>query len=173
MAFLIVSGSPRLVHHVGVEVLDEAEAIAAQFQAVGAHAHAVFADVEGVLAVLRRGRVAVGHDHLRERGAIENRALLAAIVVPQVVQRQPFAGVEADDEAPVLPLHPIAIDREARPLGLRDVERLDVGALVRHAVGGVVRPVAAAAASGRIPRRESPSSALRSTTGRSPSIGRT
>ena len=126
MAFLIVSGSPRLVAQVGVEVVDQAEAVAAQLQAVGAHAHAVLADVEGVLAPLRRAGVAVGDDHLGERGAVEDRAVLAVVVVAEVVQRQPFAGVEADDEAPVLPAHLVAVDLEARPLGLRDLERLDV-----------------------------------------------
>ena len=63
------------VAQVGVEIVDQAEAVAAQLQAVGAHAHAVFADVEGVLAALGRARIAVGDDHFRQRGAIEDRAI--------------------------------------------------------------------------------------------------
>src|SRR5581483_1113335 len=44
---------------VAVEVLDQAEAIAAQLQAVGAVAQAVLAGIEGVLARLLLGGVAV------------------------------------------------------------------------------------------------------------------
>src|SRR5207248_793590 len=52
--------------------------------------------------------------------------------------RQAFAGIEADDEAPLLPAHLIAIHSEAGPFRLRDVDGLDVLALVVDAVGGVV-----------------------------------
>jgi hypothetical protein len=64
------------------------------------------------------------------------------------MERQPLAGVEADDEAPFLPAHLVAVDLEARPLRLGDLQRLDVGAEIGTRVGGVVpllrrqRPVA-------------------------------
>ena len=76
----------------GVEILDVAQAIAAQFQAVGAHAHAVFADVEGVLADLRRAGIAVGNDHLGQRGPVENRAIAPVVAIADVMQRQALAG---------------------------------------------------------------------------------
>ena len=50
-----------------VEILDDAETIAAEFQAVGAIAQAILTRVEGVLAGLLRGGIAVGNDHLGER----------------------------------------------------------------------------------------------------------
>src|SRR5262245_16430238 len=64
------------------------------------------------------------------------------------MQREPFPRVEADDQAPVLPLHLIAIDVETRPVRLGDLERLDSLAKLLHPVGGIVarrlwqRPVA-------------------------------
>ena len=125
-------------NHMGIEILNQPQAVAAQLQTVGARAHAVLADVEGVLAPLRRRRIAVGNDHLGQRGAIENGALLALIVVAQIVQRQSFTGIEADDEVPVLPANAVAVHTEARPFRLRDVERLDVLAEVLYPVSGIV-----------------------------------
>ncbi len=139
MAFLMVKRFAAAVAEVGVEVADQAEAIAAEFEAVGAHAHAVLADVEGVLAALGGAGVAVGNDHLGERGAVEDGAFAAVVVVAEVVQRQSLAGVEADDEAPLLPGDLIAVDLEARSLGLDDLQRLDVLARCGNPVGGVVR----------------------------------
>src|SRR5262245_23684343 len=101
-----------------------AEAVATELQAVGAHAHAVRADIEGVLAYLRRARVAVGYHHCRQGSAIENGSIPSAVGIANVVDRQPLAGVEADDQAPVLPFHLVAVDLEARPLGLGDLEWL-------------------------------------------------
>ncbi len=126
------------VGHVRVKVLNVAEAVAAEAEAVGAHAHAVFADVEGVLADLLRLRVAVGDDHLGERGAVEDGPLFALIGVANVVEGEAFAGVEADDDIPLLPGDTVAVHGEAGAFGLGDDERLDVGALVWNSVGGVV-----------------------------------
>ena len=172
MAFLIVSGSPRLVHQVGVEVVDQAEAVAAELQAVGAHAHAVLADVEGVLAPLRRAGVAVGHDHFGERGAIEDRAVAAVVAVAEVVQRQPFAGVEADRRSSSSASAPgCPFTSKLGPSGCVISSGLMSRALIRDAVGGVV---ACLGGSGQWPYSSTRITfiVLRSTTGRSPSIGR-
>src|SRR5262249_32524021 len=57
---------------VAVEILDQAQAIAAQLPAVGAHAKAIFSRVNGILARLLRRGVTVGNHHFREGGAIED-----------------------------------------------------------------------------------------------------
>ena len=48
---------------VGIEIVDEPQAVAPEFKAIGAHAHTVFADIEGILAKLRCRRIAIGNDH--------------------------------------------------------------------------------------------------------------
>src|SRR5262249_25901483 len=121
-----------------VEILDQAEAIAAQLQAVGAVAEAVLAGVEGILAPLLRRRVAVGYNHLGQGDAIEDGTLAAVVLVTKVVEHEAFAGVETDDEAPLLPFHAVAIDFEAGPLRLVDLKRLDVIARLGDPVGGIV-----------------------------------
>ena len=123
---------------VRVEIADQPQAIAAQLEAVGAHPHPVFTDVEGVLAALRLSWVAIGHHHLRQRRPIEDGAVFVAIAVAEVVERQPLAGIEPDHELPILPSDLIALDGKARALRLGDLQRLDVAALVGDAIGGVV-----------------------------------
>ena len=124
-----------------VEVDDLAEAVAAARERRGGDADAVLAAVEGVLPVVARARVAVGHDHLRERGAIEDRALPAAVLVGDLVEHEALAGREADVHAPALPRQHAAVEREARPLGLRDLER----ARCRRAAARAARDVEVAA----------------------------
>src|SRR5262249_58955157 len=105
---------------------DEAEAVAPQLQAVRAIAEAVLARVEGVLAGLLRGRVAVGDHHLGEGRPVEHRAIPAAVAVAEVVQGQPLAGVEPDDPAPVLPPNLVAVHRETGAPRLRACQRTAV-----------------------------------------------
>ncbi len=121
-----------------VEILDESKAITTQFKAVRAHPKTIFAGIEGVLAGLLRGRVAVGNHHLREGGAIEHRAILALVLIAEMVQRQSLAGIEANDKTPLLPLYLVAVHREAGAFRLIDLQRLDVLAEVCDAVRGVI-----------------------------------
>src|SRR3954469_23102920 len=57
------------------------------------------------------------------------------------MQRQPFAGVETNDETPLLPTNLIALDLEAWAGRLRNLQWLNVGPLIRHAIGGIVAGV--------------------------------
>ena len=74
MAFLTACGLAVLVDEHRVEVVDLAEAVAAERQRVDQRAEVVLAAVEGVLADVRRRRIAVRHDHLRHRRAMQDRA---------------------------------------------------------------------------------------------------
>ena len=72
----------------GVEVADRAEAVAAERQRVGQHADAVLADIEGVLAEVPAAGIAVGHDHLGQRRAMQHRPQPAAVLVADGMQHQ-------------------------------------------------------------------------------------
>ena len=98
---------------------------------------APLAGVEGALPRVHRAGVPVGHDHLAHRGPVEERAHPAAVLVADVVEDQALERVHADPQRPLLPAHEVALDREARALGLGDLERLEVGAQ-RPVVLGVV-----------------------------------
>ncbi len=54
------------------------------------------------------------------------------------MQRQTLAGGKTDHQRPVLPANRIALDLEARPLGLDDLQGLDAGALRRDALGRII-----------------------------------
>ena len=71
------------------------------------------------------GRVGVGHDHLGDARAIDDRTFALAVAIADLVQHEAFARGEADAERPVLPLDLPAIDREARAILLHDIERLE------------------------------------------------
>ena len=120
--------------HPAVEILDRAKAVAAELQRVGELAEPVFADVEDVLAGVRRMRRAIGHRHLGDRGAVADRTP----GVGDVVQRQPLAGVEADHHRPVVPVDPPPRHREGDAVRLGDVDRLEVVARGLVRVGRVV-----------------------------------
>ena len=66
--------------------------------------------------------VPVRHRHLHQRGPVQH----GAPAVRHVVQHEALAVVEAHAEAPALPRDDVARHREARPLGLQDVEGLEV-----------------------------------------------
>ncbi len=110
-----------------VEIVDVAQAVAAEAQRIEQRADAVFADVEGVAAEAAAPRVAVGHDHFGERGTAHDRAQPVAVVIADVMEDQPLADIEADAKLPLLPAYQMAFDSEARALGLPHLERLEVG----------------------------------------------
>src|SRR5262249_38657797 len=74
-------GFPMPIMRKGVEIVDVTEAVAAKRQGIEILADAVFPGVEGVLAVVAAGRVAIGHHHLGERGSVHDGADAAAILV--------------------------------------------------------------------------------------------
>src|SRR3989454_8734972 len=86
-----------------VEVADLAEAVTAEHEAVGEHAHAVLALVERVLPPMGGRGVAVWNDHLGPRRAVQDRPDAAAVLVPDGVQDEALARGEADSEPPFLP----------------------------------------------------------------------
>ena len=109
-----------------VEVLDHAKAVAAELERVDAATDAEVAEVEGALPEVRRVGVAVGHDHLRERRAVDDRPDGRRRSSHSIVCRtRPSRGVERPAEPPVLPADLVAVDGEARPVRLGD---LDAGA---------------------------------------------
>ena len=114
IAFGIVHRLARGVGDDGVEVDDLAQAVAAARERRGGDADAVLAAVEGVLPVVARARIAVGHDHLGERRAVEDRAQPAAVVVGEPVEHEALARREADVHLPALPRQHAAVEREAR-----------------------------------------------------------
>lgn len=116
-----------------VAIYDAADAVATETKTVGAHPHAVLADIEGVLPRLRGPRISVRHHHLGERSTIKDGALAPAVGVAQMMYRQAFARVEPDHKFPVLPAELIAVEAKARTLRLNDFERLDIGSLMRDA----------------------------------------
>ena len=127
-----------------VEVVDDAEAVAAELQRVGHAAEAPLAGVERVLPAVHRAGVAVGHDHLARptRGGAPAGPGRSSWYCDGV-QHEALVRVEADAERPALPADVVAVDVEARAVGLHDLQRLevvahrpDVGGEVRTPVGG-------------------------------------
>ena len=122
-----VLDDPRLTGiagHGGVQVCDLAEAVAAELQRVGPLGEQELARVEVGLPVAEP-RIPVRHDHLRDRRPVDHRPFAK----PDLVQDQPFAGVEADPQRPVLPAQQIPLQREARPLRLGDLDGPQRGAV--------------------------------------------
>ena len=107
----------------GVEVVDLAEAVAAEREGAGQATEAVLALVEVADPEAHRVRVGVGHDHLGDRRPMDDGADPTAVGVAELVQHEAFAGVEADPERPALPLDGRAVDVEAGPVRLGDGER--------------------------------------------------
>ena len=90
------------------------------------------------LKCVGRVRIAVRDHQLGDRGAVADLAPLARVVVGDVVQHEALARMEADAQLPVLPAHAVAVEREARALRLRDLERLHVAAVGPAAAVAVV-----------------------------------
>ena len=119
-------GCPVLVGQDRVEVADLAEAVAAEGEGVRHSTQAPLADVEGALPAVARVGVAVGHDHLADGGAVQDRSGAVAVLVGDVVEDQPLERVQRHVQRPPLPADDVAVDREADPVGLGDVEAPEV-----------------------------------------------
>lgn len=128
-----LDGGARGVVVPRVEVLDRAQAVAAETEVVGVDSRAVVAQIESRFARVWGARVAVGHEHFRQREAVEQ----AAVVVADVVQGQAFAVVEAKAKGPFLPGDLLAGDTEGGAGGLDDLEGFGGGAWA-GAEGGMI-----------------------------------
>ena len=96
-------------------------------QRLGELAEVVLADVERRAPDPRPVRDPVRHVDLGQRDPADDRPHAAAVVVADVVQHEPLARVEADAEVPLLPLDLVVAAREARPLRLDELQRLEAG----------------------------------------------
>ena len=119
-------GGTGAVDEGGIHVVNCAFAVAAEGEAVGHVATAIFAKVEGVFAVMGMFRVAVGDDHFGEGEAVEDASFGASVVVGDVTKDDAFAVVEADVDFPVLPVDDAAVDFKGNAVWLGDVYGLEV-----------------------------------------------
>ena len=122
-----------------VEVVDLAEAVTPLGQRVGHAAETPLPSVEGTLPRVHGARVPVGHDHLADRGAVDDRPYPPAVLVADGREHQSLQRVHADAQRPLLPAHEVALHLEARAIGLGDLQWLQVRA-ERTIVLGVVTP---------------------------------
>ena len=125
-------GLAEIVRCRHVEIVDVPEAIAAEFELVRELAKAELARIEGAFGKMLRRRIGIGNRHLRYAGAMDDRAQPAAVAKAELVEDEPFPRREADAELPVLPGDVPAVDDEARPVGLDNLERLQIGARRRE-----------------------------------------
>src|SRR5947207_12099777 len=96
----------RLAEIIGyrhVEIMDVAEAIAAELEGIGELAQAVFAGIERALPEMVRGWIGIGHDHVGDAGAIDDRAHLATIAKRDLMQDQTLARGPTNAEGEILP----------------------------------------------------------------------
>lgn len=81
-------------------------------------------DAVVLFVVEGRARIGVQDCHLGHGQVVEDRV----VIIHDVVQHRALMRREADAEAPLLPLHQVAIaDFERRTVGLRHIQRLEVG----------------------------------------------
>lgn len=131
-AVLDRGGGALVVGDDGRDVLDVAQAVAAELEVVGHGAGAGVPQVVRRLLVVGVPGVGVGDVHVGQRQAVEQRAG----VVAHVVQHHALPLVEAHAERPLLPLQGLARlagrgHLERRSFGLDDPEGLDVLPKVR------------------------------------------
>ena len=113
-----------------VDVADLAEAVAPQFQRGGHETEPPLADVESGTAVMIERGVAVGDHHLGQRHPVGDVTPHAVIIIGDLIDHRTLAIVEAQAHRPVLPTQFGALDGERRAVGLGDVQRLEIGALL-------------------------------------------
>ena len=104
--------TPLMMYLVGkdaVKVVDVPQAVAAQVKAAGTLSKAVVNGIKGTLACVGHAGVAVGHNDLRDRQAMQDGANTAAVVVRQVVEHESLLEVEANVEVPLLPRDNVAV----------------------------------------------------------------
>ena len=106
-----------------VEIVDRAETVAAEFQRIGHSTKPDFAAVKHVLPVMAALRRAVRHDHLGDRGAIDDRPPSSLMRIADCMENQALTAVEADAEVPVLPTDLVTVHAIAGACWLHDVER--------------------------------------------------
>ena len=115
-------GLPMPIMMPGIEIMNMAEAVAAERQGIEKLADAIFARIEGIAAVGAAAGIAVGHNHFSHRGTVHDGAQAAFILIADHVQDQAIADMEADAHLPLLPAHQISFDGEARPFRLGDLQ---------------------------------------------------
>src|ERR1700750_2213545 len=126
----------------GVKVSDTPHTVAAESQAVCAHSHAIFTNVERIFPHLGRSRISIWDHHLSKRRTIEDRAPSDLIEVAYIMQCEPLARVETNDKIPVLPAQGSSGKRKSRAIRLNNFERLDVSPLIVNSGTGVVARIA-------------------------------
>ncbi len=115
----------RICDH-AVEVANLAQAVTAEHQRVRRLAHAALAGIEVVAPVEAVMRISVRNDHLAETGSIQDRTIAPLVVVGDGMEHQSLERLQARPQAPPLPGDQVALDLEARALGLDDRQRLQV-----------------------------------------------
>src|ERR1700761_580957 len=135
--------TPAAIAQVSVKIFDVTHAIASELQAVGTHPHSIFAYVKCILADLRRPWISIGNDHLGEGCTVKHGALPAMIGITYITDLNTPSRIEANNHRPVLPADARALQREARPFRLRDVQRLEfipqISNTIRRIVGRLWR----------------------------------
>ncbi len=101
-----VAGRARVAvgqREVRVQVADLAQAVAAEREGVGERAEAVLADVHDVLEAVVGCDIAVRHDHLGQRRALQHRPRHAVVNPRDVVQHEAVDRVHGRGEPPAVP----------------------------------------------------------------------
>ncbi len=125
-----VGDDPRLALFVGhrdVDVVDLAQAVAAEREGLGHPPEAPLTGVEGVLPTMDLARVSIGHDHLADRGTVKDRPRPATVVIAHLVEHEPLVGIPPQPQRPFLPAHQVAFHGEAGTVGLGDRDRSEIG----------------------------------------------
>mmetsp|Transcript_27194 Transcript_27194/g.61981 ORF Transcript_27194/g.61981 Transcript_27194/m.61981 type:complete len:497 (+) Transcript_27194:456-1946(+) len=104
-----------------VQVGDGSLAIATELQLVGVDTEADLAQVEDVLASVRRLGPAIGHNHLRDASTVAHRAAVEA----DVTELKALAKLESDVQLPLVPLQEPVLQGEGDAFRLRDHKRLE------------------------------------------------
>lgn len=123
----VLGGVSRTVRldEASVHVVDSTLAVTAEGQAVGQVTTTVLAQIEGMLALVRVLRAAVGNNHLSKRETVHDGANLALIIEAKVAEDETFSVVETNVHLPVLPVDVTALETEGDTLWLGNVDWLD------------------------------------------------
>ncbi len=62
-----------------------------------------------MLPIVHRVRVAIRHNHFRQRRAVQNRAILVTVLIAQLVQYQAIGRVYRDAKVKALPLNRVTV----------------------------------------------------------------
>lgn len=110
----------QFVGQCDIQVGDVTDAVAAQLQLIDVPTEEVFPGVEVVLPKAVGRRIRIGHDHFADRSPGHHGPLSER----HLTDDQALAGVESESQPPVSPCNLFAINGEARPLWLRDLNEL-------------------------------------------------